>query len=113
MPAQDRPTHDTVLEPQPGDGVEIGVDHATQARSSGPSSRRTFGILILSLLLAIVVLGVFWMFSAPSLNRADPNGHGQLATNPATTSQFQAPEPQPKQPPVDQIARSSGSGGGG
>ncbi len=112
----DRPTHQTVTERQPGDGVEVSAGAASQSSRRSPSSRRSLWVLIVSFVLAIGALGVYWAGIAPGLQRADksgqPEAHGQLVTNTATAGQFHAPEPAPKQPPTDQIARSSGRGGG-
>jgi hypothetical protein len=113
MATEDRPTHQTVTEPQPGDGVEISAARASQSYPRSGGSKRTFLVLIASLALVIIVLGIYWAGVAPGLHRVDqPGGHGKLVTDPGVIATYHAPEPAPKEPPVDQIARSSGGGGG-
>jgi hypothetical protein len=103
-------THQTVPEPQPGDGVEISAARARQGYNRG-SSHRIFWVLAVSLVVAVVALFAYWASVSRDLQTADRSGgqiaaEGQRVTDPATVAQFNAPEPAPKQPSTDAIERS-------
>jgi hypothetical protein len=107
-------THQTVPEPQPGDGVEVSAARARQGYN-GPVSRRILWVLIVSFVLSLAAMGGYWASISDDLDRGDKHGQpiasGRKVTDPKLVALFHAPEPAPKQPPVDQIARSSAGGG--
>ena len=85
---------------------------ASVARQGARGSRRTVLVLGVSLFGAILAVGLYWLSQASSLDKADKQpgevvASGQKVTDPAVTGTFHEPEPQPKQPSADQVARSS------
>ena len=78
-----------------GDGVEVTVNQARGGQRSG----RIIWILVISLIFVTVALLGIWLLRAPQLGSAKDGN--EKAASARDISNFQSPQPSPKQAPPD------------
>jgi len=91
-----------------GDGVEVRVDEARGSYRTG----RAIWILVISLILAVVLLGGYWALHARSLQQVDAasggGAHGRRVTD-SRVKMFNTQPPSPKQAPPGEPSTTGGN----
>ena len=92
------PSNDEAAHRAAGDGVEVTVDEARGSYRTG----RAIWILVISVVLAVVLLGGYWALHAGRLQQVDAasggGAHGRKVTD-ERVNMFNTQPPSPKQAP--------------